>query len=262
MAQSVGMFQRPVEYKINCLELVYEFSGLNFSYTDLYLDTHHQGSGPAISFGPLNFSYSMAYSGVANLSLCFVKKDGLPSIKVHPTYTVNTVHSVELFDRSDSASVNVNRIYEAHATAISSFNARLNFYAAMKEWIKFKLVEGGMDPEKVATYNIFFEFIDYYANKFYLASGTNYYRNGVNTNMLIPVGTDDFGRTLWNFPGAGVFNEALMVNHVFTDDARAFYHDSLAYEGDGNILSSDYYSDIFRSEESINNYFNYYKAIA
>ena len=262
MALSVGVFQRPVEYRVNCLEFTYPFSGLNLSYTWLALSVN--GEPLKTGFDQiLNFTYSMSYSGFVRLTACGIGVDetGKSLIKIKPKYFVNTIHTINEFNNKNDYATSIQLLEQAHQTAISSFNARIKFYEGLKSFIKSKAVENGLDQSKINDYNIIFDFSDKYeTGEFYLSNGSSYYYDGENQNLFLPVGIDEYGVTLWDFYNAGLFNTRLTPDGVYLSGATPVYFDPLIYEGDGNILNPIQANSIIRSEESINNYFNYYKS--
>lgn len=270
MAQSVGMFQRPVEYRVNCLELVYDIPALNLTYVNLDMSPMNVGlPNSFVSFGNFNLRTNIIYTGYAEIKICFFNEDGISFANLIPLYRINTVHTVDLFYKSDDYSSNVDRIYQAHNTALSSFNSKIQFYDQMIDWVKLKLIENGNDEEKVTGYQymIHFPFRECFnanrdCNDFYLKSGSAFYENGVNTNIIVPVGENADGITLWDYPGAGVFNTTLRPSGVGVGDGRSFYLDQLVIQKNGNYIDPISLTDTNISEDKINDFYNFFKNTA
>lgn len=272
MAKSVGMFQRPVEYRVNCLELIYNIPELNLSYVNLDISISNAGLPSSyLSFGDFNISTNIVYSGYADIKICFVKKGDVTRAELVPLYRINTIHTVNLFYKSDSYSENIARLYDAHNIALSSLTAKIAFYDQMISWIKLKLIDKGYDAQSVYDYEYVINFpfsecfgkdLNSYCNDFYLQSGSALYDNGVNTNTIIPVGQNSDGITLWDYPGIGTFNTTIRPNGVGVGDGRHFYLDQLVIDTGNNFIDPIVAQDTNVSEDRINSLYNSYKDAA
>lgn len=123
MALSVGVFQRPVEYKLNCLEMVYEFSGLELEY---YYPTR-------CGF-LLNFRFLMTYAGTAKLNICFYNGERL-EVVIKVVYDVNSVTTTTI----DYSQCSAYKFNEAKSVYANSYNNKIEFYNSMIYWLKEEL---------------------------------------------------------------------------------------------------------------------------
>lgn len=228
MAKSVGMFQRPVEYKLNCLEMVYEFSGLLLEYYDArrrFVNDHYK--------------YFMDYSGVANLRLCASYNNENLTIEVVPTYDVNSVHIVQYENSASSAE----KIQQAKFVDINNYNNKVVFYKTMRDWIKEELIHNGFKEQIVNNAKILFDLRFYTKQKelFWLKEGSAVH--GENFPYS-PVATDEQGKTIWR-SNLLDHDSILAIGAIMLSDASMMYYDNLLINeygltiNDGNIGSVD-----------------------
>lgn len=238
MALSVGMFQRPVSYKLNCLEMVYEFSGLQL-----------RSRSPRENICLLNYKENMEYSGKAIISLCF-QKNSIFRFNISIKYEVDALIITEI----DELSPSLERIEEARSFAIESYNKKLNFYMTMLDWIKFQLVDKGFKSEDIyrAEFIFDFRFYDESENVFYLKHGSIVTYNSENVFDFYPAGQDNRGHSLWispYFEGARTLSN--LDNQFIFHSGQKIYHDKMIISAEN--LTKGYSSECMK--EALNQAF-------
>lgn len=202
-SKSVGMFQRPVEYRVNCLELVYEFSGLNLRHLNPYRD------GP--KYLEQYHDYQMTYNGKCVLQLCalnfldnvvtapeYIDEIENPVIRVRANFDINTIHKIDLYSASSyEQAIDKNFIIQfietARTVSIQNLQVKNIFYELVSDFIKQKLIDKGYDPIKVRSSLIEYEVI---LSEIYLYAGS-YYKPSTY-DYFVAVASDVNGRTLFD----------------------------------------------------------------
>lgn len=238
MALSVGMFQRPVSYKLNCLEMVYEFSGLQL-----------RSRSPRSNICLLNYKENMEYSGKAIISLCF-QKNSIFRFDISIKYEVDALIITEI----DELSPSLERIEEARSFAIESYNKKLNFYMSMLDWIKFQLVDKGFESEDIyiAEFIFDFRFYDESENVFYLKHGSTVTYNSENVFDFYPAGNDNNGHSLWSSP---YYEDVKTLSNLdlefVTNSGQRLYYDKMIINAEN--LTKSYNPECL--EETLTQYF-------
>lgn len=180
MAKSVGMFQRPVEYKLNCLEMVYEFSGLQSNY--LWIPESFVKASGVVN-----------YSGFVELAVCFFKEES--TIVIKPIFNVNVLYAADQYcgDFGDPMSIEY-----AHSLN-KPMDQIVNLYYSIIDYVKQKLIDSGFNDEKINQSRFIFSLTPF-RDRFYLASGSVFNEYDCQFNVpfeFVPDGYDSNGHTLW-----------------------------------------------------------------
>ena len=217
-SNSVGMFQRPVEYKVNCLDFNYQIDNLSLNY--IYYEIGY----------PMISRVNMTYIGNASLLLCFFPTENV--VLVTPVFNLD----VEMY--ADISYTDEQR-HDIKDESINlknrSYLLKKDFYEKIKQSVRNKMLSIDIDSEFANSANIVFNFRygngsnqNFYNSTYYLRRGHVY--DSLNDSydyVFNPVSFDIYGHSLFIVQDVGQEPTHIFANNNLLDSTYNFKADSL-----------------------------------